>query len=59
MIERMFFLMKKYTTPVISELIDLEDVLLSSDPDKENTTPDNGGEGYDPENPMTTSLLAD
>lgn len=57
MIERMFFLMKKYTTPVISELIDLEDVLLSSDSDV--NMPDNGGEGYDPEDPMTTSLLAD
>lgn len=49
--------MKKYTTPVISELIDLEDVLLDSDSD--NNMGDNGGDGYDPESPTSASLFGD
>ncbi len=58
MIERMFFLMKKYTTPVISELIDLEDVLESSESDNLDGTIGKE-EGYDKEDNYGRSLLAD
>lgn len=50
--------MKKYTTPVISELIDLEDVLTNSDSD--NLDGESGQvPGGDSETPYSVSILAD